>query len=77
MIVEQLEKLGLNANESKVYLASLELGESTVQRIAKKAGMKRTTVNSIVNSLLEKGLISKTRSKNKNLYFSSKPKKLS
>ena len=52
-----LEKIGLVKHEAQVYLASLALGPSTVLKIAKEAGLPRTTVYSIIESLKKKGLI--------------------
>src|SRR3989304_1158765 len=37
MLKEQLEKIGMADKEAKVFLASLELGSSSVQEIAKKS----------------------------------------
>ena len=51
MIITELEKTGLTENEAKVYLAALELGETTVIRLAKKAGIKRPTTYLVVDSL--------------------------
>lgn len=58
---EQLEQLiseiGLNANETKVYLASLALGSATVKQIAEKAGLKRATVYYTLDQLKQKALV--------------------
>lgn len=51
-----LEQTGLNERETKVYLALLELGESTVQPISKKSGIERTYCYDILSSLAHKGL---------------------
>ena len=52
-----LQNLGLNEKESKVYLATLSLGKTTIQMIAKAAEIKRTTAYNVVDSLQQKGLI--------------------
>ena len=54
---EILSKIGLSADEIAVYLACLELGDSTVQKIAKSSGVKRTTVYLVAKSLMERGLV--------------------
>ena len=41
MLERELQEIGLNEKEAKVYLATLELGQSVVQDIAKKAGVNR------------------------------------
>ena len=48
---EKLEQIGLDPKEAKVYLAMLELGETTVARIAQKSKIKRTTAYDLVDSL--------------------------
>ena len=67
-----LANWGLNEKEVKVYLATLKLGQSRVNEIAKKANTLRETTYSILNSLSEKGLVShviKSRVK----YFEASP----
>jgi len=38
-----LKELGFKDNEIKVYLALTELGEAPASKVAKKAGLPRTT----------------------------------
>lgn len=76
MIVRQLEKLGLSEGEAKTYLAALELGETTVARIAKKAEMKRTTAYEFVEGLRRQGLITVGRQGKRAVYIAEDPKKL-
>ena len=76
MLFRDLENLDLSANEAKVYLAALELGETSVERISKKSGVKRTTVYLAVESLEKKGLISQSRRKNKAFYYAESPQKI-
>ncbi len=56
-LLKVLNELGLTEKESKVYLALLSLGEVTVLSISKEAGIKRTTVYSVLESLKQKGLV--------------------
>lgn len=58
MLINELRKIGLSDKEAKVYLAALELGQSSVQDIAKKAGVNRPTTYVILDSLITKGLCS-------------------
>ncbi len=51
-------ELGLSAPETAVYLANLQLGPTSVQEIAKKARLSRTTAYDAIASLQEHGLIS-------------------
>src|SRR3989344_4799497 len=55
---ESLINLGLTDGESKVYLALLKLGSSTVGPIAKEAKVAYSNIYDILERLLEKGLIS-------------------
>ncbi|OGM92595.1 hypothetical protein A2333_01750 [Candidatus Wolfebacteria bacterium RIFOXYB2_FULL_49_7] len=76
MLTKNLQKIGLNEKEAKVYLASLELGEANIQRIAKKAGIKRTTAYDILASLKEKGLISTVKKDKRFYYYAENPSSL-
>jgi predicted transcriptional regulator len=55
-----IEKLGLSDKEAKVYMTSLELGESSITDIARKSGLKRTTAHLAVGQLVMLGLLSET-----------------
>lgn len=67
-LINELEKVGLSEKEARVYLATLELAQSSVQDVAKKSGINRTTVYVILESLIKKGLCS-TYSKDKKIYY--------
>lgn len=74
MLSKELQKAGLSEKEAKVYLAALELGETTINRIAKKSGVKRSTVYLLIDSLKEKGLISVAKKNKKSLFFAEDPR---
>jgi sugar-specific transcriptional regulator TrmB len=68
--------LDLSEKEAKVYIASLELGLSTIQEIAGKSQISRSTTYEVIESLMEKGLMS-ALTKGKKKYFSAEsPEKL-
>lgn len=69
-MINQLQQLGLSEKEAKVYLASLELGSSSVQEIAHKAGINRPTAYFQIELLIKKGLMSSV-TKGKKRYFSA------
>jgi len=71
-----LQGLGLSINESKVYLASLSLGPSTVIKIADSAEIKRTTVYTILEKLQSRGFISIQIKGLKKLYSAEDPERL-
>lgn len=50
--------LGLSQTETSVYLASLHLGPTSVQEIAKKARLSRTTAYESIALLQDRGLMS-------------------
>lgn len=54
---EVLEELGFSKNESKVYLALLDLGSSTATRIAERSEVHRTNVYDALEKLMKKGLV--------------------
>lgn len=56
--MQKLLDLGLSEKEAIVYLSTLELENTTVSWIAKKAGINRTTAYDILESLKDKGLVS-------------------
>jgi HTH-type transcriptional regulator, sugar sensing transcriptional regulator len=73
---EVLEKLGLTEKEASVYLALLELGTAAVQTLANKAGVKRTTVYSILSDLQKRGLVQEVPQTKKALYTAESPQYL-
>jgi len=75
MHVSELEDLGLTEEESKVYLALLELGNSYVSAIAKKAGVHRVSCYHTLGNLVSKGLVS-TFTKNKMKFFAIESPKI-
>ncbi len=58
MIEEALRLNGFTDKEVKIYLAVLEAGEATVGRIATRTKLKRTTVYTVIEGLIHRGLLS-------------------
>lgn len=73
---KELEKIGLSEKEARVYLSALELGQSSVQNIARKAEVNRATTYSVLESLIKKGLCSTTEQNKKVYYTASSPSSL-
>lgn len=71
-----LQEIGLNEREIKVYLAALELGQSTVLPISKKAGLKRTYCYDILADLQKRGLVSYIEQNNRRRYIAEDPQKI-
>ena len=72
-LIQSLMNLGLNEKQVKVYLACLELGSATIQEIARKSGVKRTSIYNFIDELIEKSLISKTQKENRYLFLAESP----
>lgn len=75
-LINELQKIGLSDKEAGVYLAMLELGDSTVQQIAKKSGVNRTTTYVVLESLIQKGLCSTYQKEKKTYYVAESPETL-
>ena len=56
-MLDELKTIGLSENESRVYLALLELGSATAQEISKKSGIKRATTYVQLDALAKLGLV--------------------
>ncbi|MFA6096156.1 MAG: helix-turn-helix domain-containing protein [Candidatus Paceibacterota bacterium] len=68
-----LQTVGFSRKKTKIYLAILELGEASVIEIAKKAGIKRTTVYNILPELIIDGLVKKSVKNKKGFFFIEDP----
>ena len=76
----ELRKLGLTEKEVRVYLAGLELGPSSVKKIAEMAKITRPTAYEIIKSLERKGLFAETpkgkKQKKKRLFAVQSPERI-
>jgi sugar-specific transcriptional regulator TrmB len=52
-----LKAIGLSDKEIKVFIASLQLGSSTVNEISKKSKIFRTYCYDLLEKLVEKGIV--------------------
>ena len=76
MNLEPLKEAGLTEGESKVYLALLEIGSSTVGPILEKSGITRSIIYRILEKLTKKGLVSYITKEKTKYYQASQPDKL-
>ena len=74
-MIESLKEIGLTNNESKVYLALLELGPSLAGQISRKTGLHRRTVYDTTEMLIKKGLIGYILKNNRRLFQASNPER--
>lgn len=75
-IIEQLEKLGLNGRQAKVYLALLQLGSGTAIDIAKSTRLKHPTVYDVLDVLKARSLVSETYAGGRKLFSAESPDRL-
>ncbi len=57
-LLTKLVEAGLGEKEARLYLAGMELGASSIQQLARQAGVKRPTAYEIIEGLKLKGLFS-------------------
>ena len=72
-IHEQLHFFGANARESAIYMQCLQLGATTVQKLAHTMKMNRVTVHSAVEQMIEKGLLFESRKGKRRLIVAEEP----
>jgi len=73
---ELLQKLDISPTAAKVYMALLELGSATADKIANRAGTYKANVYEALTKLQEIGLSSYIREGNKKLFIPTNPIKL-
>jgi len=71
-----LEELGLGKNETKVYLALVDLGFSTTGTIVENSGVPSSKIYTSLNKLMKLGLVSYTLQKRKKLFKATNPENL-
>lgn len=75
-IQKPLKEAGLSEGETKVYLALLKLGSTTVNKIKEKTKIHRTTIYDFLEKLINKGLVNYVVQNNVNYYSATNPNKL-
>jgi len=76
-LIQDLQALGLNAKEAKVYISTLQLGFATVQEIAECSEINRTTTYTHIRNLIERGMISSQEKDGKVFFIAQKPESIS
>lgn len=75
-IQKVIEQLGYRPNEVRVYLATLSLGECTVSEIAAKIKLPRTSIQAIIDTLHQHGLVNFYIKKRFRYWTASSPERL-
>lgn len=73
---EVLSTLGMAPMQTKVYLAALELGEATMQALARKSGVNRSTIYTFIEELKTRGYILEARRAKRRVYSATNPERI-
>lgn len=76
MLEEHLCEIGLNKREAKVYLELLKIGDQAVSVLAKRLNYKRSSMYSILKSLMGKGLLSTSKMNGAQYFRANDPNSL-
>ena len=76
MIQELFKSIGLSQNESKIYLALLELGPSLMGKVCGKTKVHRRNVYDAIEMLKDKGFVSSTIINNRNVFEAVNPERI-
>jgi len=76
-VTKKLTEMGLSELEADVYLAMLSLGKTTIIKISRASGVKRSTIYPIIENLKRQGLVSVNNKGFKKVYSPESPTRLS
>ncbi|MFH1972541.1 MAG: helix-turn-helix domain-containing protein [archaeon] len=75
-LLEKLRNAGLTGNESKIYLELLKKEELSANELAKSISMDRTLTYTVLNHLIDKGLVGHIIKGNKKIFNALDPENL-
>lgn len=76
MVQDKLIEIGLSEKEAAVYVAALQLGLTSVQQLADRSKVNRTTVYPVIESLMKMGLMSSIEKEEKTFYVAESPENI-
>ncbi len=76
IIENELAKLGLECDEAKVYVALLDLGDTTAGPVVKAARLHRQTVYDTIEKLKKKDLVTETIQANRKHWLAASPARI-
>lgn len=76
MFEKFLQEIGLSEKEAQVYLALLQYETASIQELATKTKINRTTIYPVLESLQKKGLASEVQEGKKTTYQAAPPERL-
>lgn len=71
-----LNSLGFSESEVAVYLASIKIGQASVQDLAKAADVSRVTAYAVIEALTSQGLMSSLEKGKKKMFIAESPERL-
>ncbi len=74
--VKILTKFDISPTAAKTYIALLELGKTSADKLAKRVGTYKANVYDALDRLIERGLASYVIEGKKKFYFATRPEKL-
>ncbi len=75
-LIKTIANLGFSEAEARCYLSALELGEATIQDIARHSKIKRTSLYYILEKLARESVVLATKRNKKTYYVAASPKEL-
>ncbi len=75
-LVDHLGAAGLTDKQARVYLSALSLGPSTAQEISNASQITRSTTYSLIESLLELGLMNSVEKGSKRMFTADAPERM-
>lgn len=75
-ILERLKQAGMTGNEAKIYLELLKRGEANGNLLAKKTGLDRSLTYTVLNNLVNKGMVNYIMKDKKRVFHPTEPKNL-
>ena len=75
-IQQTLKQLSFDEKETKIYLALLKIGETTITKISKETNIERTLIYYIIEKLIRRGLVSFKLKNNVKFYSASAPERI-
>lgn len=76
MNLEILRDIGVSEGELRVYMALLEIGSASTNRIHEKTGIERRNIYDILNKLIERGFVTYIDENKRRVFHLSNPKKI-
>lgn len=72
-LIQNLNKVGINEKEVRIYVALLQLGKASAYSISERSGLKKPTTYVILENLVRKGLVLKIPRVKKQQFIARSP----